>query len=54
MMRPNAEIEVYLYLGIVDMRKSINGLSAIVEEELSLSPFAPALYVFCIPQLSGG
>ena len=29
------------------MRKSINGLSAIVELELELSPFAPALFVFC-------
>ena len=29
-MRPSAEVEVYLYRGIVDMRKSINGLSAIV------------------------
>ena len=47
MMRPSEEIEVYLYRGIVDMRKSINGLSAIVEEELGLSPFAPKLFVFC-------
>jgi transposase len=47
MMRPGEEIEVYLYRGIVDMRKSINGLSAIVEQELGLSPFAPRLFVFC-------
>ena len=46
MMRPAEEIEVYLYRGIVDMRKSINGLSAIVEQELGLSPFAPRLFVF--------
>jgi transposase len=43
MMRPSEEIEVYLYRGIVDMRKSINGLSAIIEQELGLSPFAPRL-----------
>ena len=47
MMRPGEEIDVYLYRGIVDMRKSINGLSAIVEEELGLSPFGPSLFVFC-------
>jgi len=47
MMRPSDEIEVYLYRGIVDMRKSINGLSVIVEEELGLSPFGPKLFVFC-------
>lgn len=47
MMRPGEEVEVYLYRGIVDMRKSINGLSAIVEQELGLSPFQAALFVFC-------
>jgi len=47
MMRPVDEIEVYLYRGVVDMRKSIDGLSAIVEQELGLSPFAPQLFVFC-------
>ncbi len=36
MMRPNEEVEVYLYRGIVDIRKSINGLSAIVEEEVGI------------------
>ena len=47
MMRPRDEVEVYLYRAVVDMRKSINGLSAIVEQELGLSPFAPQLFVFC-------
>jgi transposase len=47
MMRPGDAVEVYLYRGIVDMRKSIDGLSAIVEQELGLSPFAPQLFVFC-------
>jgi len=47
MMRPGEDVEVYLYRGIVDMRKSIDGLSAIVEQELDLSPFAAQLFVFC-------
>ena len=47
MMRPGDEVEVYLYRGVVDMRKSIDGLSAIVEQELGLDPFAPQLFVFC-------
>ena len=47
MMRPGDEVEVYLYRGVVDMRKSIDGLSAIVEQELGLSPFDPQLFVFC-------
>jgi len=46
-MRPADAIEVFLYRGVVDMRKSIDGLSAIVEQELGLSPFAPQLFVFC-------
>lgn len=37
---------VYLCLDQVDFRKSIDGLSALVEQSLGLNPFAPALYVF--------
>ena len=33
MMRPGDEVEVYLYRGVVDMRKSIDGLSAIVLDD---------------------
>ncbi|MBK8229373.1 MAG: IS66 family insertion sequence element accessory protein TnpB [Candidatus Eisenbacteria bacterium] len=45
-MRPAEGIQVYLCQGAVDMRKSINGLSTLVEGALGLSPFEPALYVF--------
>ncbi len=38
---------VYLACGYTDMRKSINGLSAIVEGSFGLDPFAHALFVFC-------
>jgi transposase len=38
---------VYLACGNTDMRKSINGLSAIVEGSFKLSPFEGALFVFC-------
>lgn len=37
----------YLACGATDMRKSINGLAAIVEGSFRLDPFARALYVFC-------
>ena len=33
MLRPSAAVQVYLYAGTVDMRKSINGLSALVERK---------------------
>ena len=39
--------EVYLACGATDMRKSINGLAAIVESSFRLDPFTGALFVFC-------
>ena len=38
---------VFLACGHTDMRKSINGLAAIVEEAFKLDPFDGALFVFC-------
>jgi transposase len=46
-MRPAENIEVLLCREVVDFRKSINGLSALVEEHLQLDPFGPQLFVFC-------
>ncbi len=47
MLRPSTTVQVYLYPDPVDMRKSIDGLSALVEAEMDLSPFAEVLFVFC-------
>ncbi len=47
MIRPSDDIEVYLCREYVDMRKSINGLSILVEEVLELDPFGAHLFVFC-------
>ena len=38
---------VYLAVGPTDLRLSINGLSAIVQECFELDPFSSDLYVFC-------
>jgi transposase len=38
---------VYLCREPVDMRKSINGLSIMVEEVLTLNPFSGHWFVFC-------
>jgi len=38
---------VYLAVEPTDMRKSINGLSMIVESCFSLDPFDGAMFVFC-------
>lgn len=47
MMRPGESVEVYLCRDPVDLRKSIQGLSVLVEQGLGLDPFAARLYVFC-------
>jgi transposase len=38
---------VYLYCGQTDMRKSINGLVAIVKNDFKLDPFSESVFVFC-------
>ena len=45
MFHLNANLAVYLHRGQVDFRKNINGLSALVENELGLDPFAQAVFV---------
>ena len=38
---------VYLACGSTDMRKSIDGLAAIIQGSFNLDPFSPCLFVFC-------
>lgn len=40
---------VYLYRSSIDFRKSIDGLSALVEQALGHNPFGDALYLFINP-----
>jgi len=47
MLRPDNALQVFLYADVVDMRKSIDGLAAIVEQELELNPMMNAVFVFC-------
>ena len=47
-MRMFVEVSaVYLHREPVDFRRSINGLSAIVEGAMNLAPFSGAVFVFC-------
>ncbi len=39
--------KVYLACGSTDLRKSIDGLAALVQLEFQLNPFTPSLFVFC-------
>lgn len=47
MLWPSAGMRVYLALGNTDMRKSINGLSILVENNMEFDPFSGHLFVFC-------
>ena len=47
MLLPLDDIKVYLALGVTDMRKSIDGLSIMVSEQLDLDPFSKHLFAFC-------
>lgn len=38
---------VHLAMGCADMRKSINGLSILVEKRLKMNPFCGHLFAFC-------
>ena len=38
---------VFLACGFTDMRKSIDGLAAIVQQNYQLDPFSNALFIFC-------
>ena len=39
--------KVYLASGGTDMRKSIDGLAALVQQGFALDPFSACLFVFC-------
>ena len=38
---------IYIVCGYTDMRKSIDGLCAVVEDQLKLDPASSALFLFC-------
>ncbi|WP_163216214.1 IS66 family insertion sequence element accessory protein TnpB, partial [Clostridium thermarum] len=42
---------VYLACGYTDLRKSIDGLVMIVQNQFKLNPFDKALFVFCNRQM---
>lgn len=46
-MRPVEQVRVHLCREPVDFRKAINGLSALVAEELELDPFSAEVFAFC-------
>ncbi|WP_458731169.1 IS66 family insertion sequence element accessory protein TnpB [Alteromonas alvinellae] len=45
--RCSLNLLTFIYLDIVDFRKSINILIVLVERDMNLNPFRCALFVFC-------
>lgn len=41
------DIRIFIACGHTDMRKSIDGLAAIVSQTYNLDPFRNALFLFC-------
>ena len=47
MFSPTGPVQVYIAPGVTDMRKSINGLSLLVADQLELDPLPGHLFAFC-------
>jgi transposase len=47
MMGETVSKEIYLACGSTDLRKSIDGLAAVVQLEFELDPFSECWFVFC-------
>lgn len=47
MLSTNSSLHAYLACGATDVRKSIDGLAAIVQMRFKLDPFSNSLFIFC-------
>jgi transposase len=47
MMLDLTGLEIYVRPGITDMRKQVNGLSEIVEQQMNRSAMSGSLFLFC-------
>ena len=43
----SSDVQVYLHRDPIDFRGGINSLAVLVQEEMELDPFAPAVFAFC-------
>ena len=41
--------KVYIACGYADLRKGIDGLARLVQQQFALDPFANTLFLFCLP-----
>ena len=52
MFNINTVKTIYLACGVTDLRKSIDGLVMLVQNEMKLDPFDNVLFVFCNKQMN--
>lgn len=41
------QVQIFIKPGVTDMRKQINGLSVVVQDQLEMDPFSGNMFVFC-------
>ena len=42
-----SKVKIFIWPGATDMRKAVNGLSAIVQETMAQDPFSGNVFLFC-------
>jgi len=42
-----SKVRIFIRPGYTDLRKAVNGLSAIVQEDMKEDPFSGSVYIFC-------
>ena len=42
-----SKVKIFIRPGATDLRKAVNGLSGIIEQQLSGEPFSGNIYLFC-------
>ena len=42
-----SKARIFLHPGYTDLRKAVNGLSAIIQEVMKQDPFSGSVYIFC-------
>jgi transposase len=40
-------VKIYIRPGYTDMRKGVNGLTAVIQEEMELNPLSGSVFMFC-------
>jgi transposase len=47
MMLDLCKAKIFIYPGIADLRKAVNGLSVIIQETMKHDPFSGSVFLFC-------